>query len=115
MLLGRKDNVASRAWCLYIAVLTIWVRRLVTDDPASDSDTTSGAEECMIRMTRAMHHANQTKNNIGGTKQIVGLIRAVRDALMGRRWELLQEANLVLRRLGEKTVPDADGDQKTLV
>lgn len=107
--LAREDNVAPRPWCLYIAMLTLWVRGLVTDD------TASGAEEYMIRMTRAMLQANQTKNDFSGTKQIVGLIRAVRDALMGCRWGFLQEAHLVLRRLGGETVPEADGDQKTLI
>lgn len=66
-------------------------------------------------MTRAIYLANQAKNDINWAKQIVGLIRAARYALMGCREELLQGADLVLRRLGCETVSDADGDQKTLI
>jgi hypothetical protein len=113
--LAREDNVAPRPWCLYIAVLTLWVYGLVTEGPASDGGITAGAEEYMIRMTRAMQQANPTNPVICGTNQITGLIRAVRDALMGCRWELLQEAHLVLRRLGGETLLDAGGGGKTLI
>lgn len=113
--LAREDNVAPRPWCLYIAVLTLWVYGLVTEGPASDGETTPGAEEYMIRMTRAMQQANLKNPVIGGTNQIAGLIRAVRDALTGCRWELLQEAHLVLRRLGGEILLDAGGDGKTLI
>jgi hypothetical protein len=113
--LAREDNVAPRPWCLYIAVLTLWVYGLITEGPAPDDEITAGAEEYMIRMTRAMQQTNPTRPIIGGTNQIAGLIRAVRDALTGCRWELLQEAHLVLRRLGGETLFDAGGDGKTLI
>ncbi|KAJ5950083.1 hypothetical protein N7454_001667 [Penicillium verhagenii] len=113
--LAREDNVAPRPWCLYIAVLTLWVYGLVTAGPASDGEMTPGAEEYMIRMTRAMNQAGAAKSHVGGTKQIAGLIRAMRDALMGCRWELLQEAHLVLRRLGGETVASPGDDKKTLI
>lgn len=112
--LAREDNVAPRPWCLYIAVLTLWVYGLVTEGPALDGGVT-GAEEYMIRMTRAMQQANPASPVIGGTNQIAGLMRAVRDALIGCRWELLQEAHLVLRRLGGETLLDTGGDRKTLI
>ncbi|KAF3396448.1 Zinc finger protein klf1 [Penicillium rolfsii] len=113
--LAREDNVAPRPWCLFVAVLTLWVYGLVTEGPVSDSGTTVGPEEYMIRMTRAMQQANPTNSVIGGTNEIAGLIRAVRDALTGCRWELLQEAHLVLRRLGGETLLDTGGDGKTLI
>ncbi|KAJ5354363.1 uncharacterized protein N7496_012796 [Penicillium cataractarum] len=113
--LAREDNVAPRPWCLYVAVLTLWVYGQVTEGPALDGESAAGAEEYMIRMTRAIQHADPTKPIISGANQISGLIRAVRDALMGCRWELLQEAHFVLRRLGGETVLDAGGDRKTLI
>jgi hypothetical protein len=113
--LAREDNVAPRPWCLYIAVLTLWVYGQVTEGPALGGESASGAEEYMIRMTRAMHYADSLKPIIRGANQISGLIRAVRDALMGCRWELLQEAHYVLRRLGGEAVLDIGGDRKTLI
>lgn len=112
---AREDNVAPRPWCLYIAVLALWVYGIVTEGPVSDVAKPTGAEDYMIRMTRTMQQAGPTKPTVGGTNQITGLIRAVRDALTGCRWELLQEAHLVLRRLGGETVLDAGGDSKTLI
>ncbi|OOQ83322.1 hypothetical protein PEBR_35100 [Penicillium brasilianum] len=113
--LAREDNVAPRPWCLYIAVLTLWIYGQVTEGPALGGESASGAEEYMIRMTRAMQHADSSKPIIRGANQISGLIRAVRDALMGCRWELLQEAHFVLRRLGGEAVLDTGGDRKTLI
>jgi hypothetical protein len=113
--LAREDNVAPRPWCLYIAVLALWVYGLVTEGPSSDGGSTVGAEEYMIRMTRAMKQDNSASPVIRGTNHIAGLMRAVRDALIGCRWELLQEAHLVLRRLGGETMLDPGGDGKTLI
>jgi hypothetical protein len=115
--LAREDNVAPRPWCLYIAVLTLWVYGVVTEgpSPASDGDNVKSAEEYMIRMTRAMQEAALSNPIIRGANRIGGLIRSVRDALAWCRWELLQEAHLVLRRLGGEIVLDAGGDRKTLI
>jgi hypothetical protein len=115
--LAREDNVAPRPWCLYIAVLTLWVYGVVTEGPgpASDGDMVNSAEEYMIKMTRAMQEVSPAKPIVRGANRIVGLIRAVRDALAWCRWELLQEAHLVLRRLGGEIVLDAEGDRKTLI
>ncbi|KAL2820309.1 fungal-specific transcription factor domain-containing protein [Aspergillus granulosus] len=93
---ARDDNIAPRPWCLYIAVLTLWVFGVITEGELPHDVIKANAEDYVIRMTSALQRG--LKSPIGAN-QTAGLIRAARDALSGCRWELLQEANNVLGRL----------------
>ncbi|KAJ5115563.1 hypothetical protein N7526_011444 [Penicillium atrosanguineum] len=43
--LARENNVLPRPWCLYFAVMTLWVYGQFTEGPALDGETSAGAEE----------------------------------------------------------------------
>jgi hypothetical protein len=120
--LAREDSVAVRPWCLYLAVLLLWCFGwLVEDGDASsatqplqlDTDVTLGAEEYIARMLSALEKegyatgaANSNPRVQSGKSEVArwarmsqGLIRGVRGAFEGCRWELLQEAYKSLCRL----------------
>jgi hypothetical protein len=100
---ARDDHIAPRPWCLYIAVLTLWVYGVVTEgelppqtDAAGKASASASAEEYVIRMTSALQRGLASAV---GANRTGGLIRAARDALSGCRWELLEEASNVLARI----------------
>jgi hypothetical protein len=102
---ARDDHIAPRPWCLYIAVLTLWVYGIITEgDPLPQTDAagkasasaSASAEEYVIRMTSALQRGLASAV---GANRTGGLIRAARDALSGCRWELLEEASNVLARI----------------
>ncbi|KAL3443311.1 fungal-specific transcription factor domain-containing protein [Aspergillus insuetus] len=113
---ARDDHIAPRPWCLYIAVLTLWVYGVITEsellpqtDAAVKDSASAGAEEYVIRMTSALQRGLASAV---GANRTGGLIRAARDALAGCRWELLEEASNVLARIagdggnGQMVVPN---------
>ncbi|KAL3465896.1 fungal-specific transcription factor domain-containing protein [Aspergillus heterothallicus] len=97
---ARDDRIAPRPWCLYIAVLMLWVYGVITEGELPDGGGGGGgktsAEEYVIRMTGALQRGLVST---AGANRTAGLIRATREALSGCRWELLEEANTVLARL----------------
>ncbi|CEL11298.1 hypothetical protein ASPCAL14401 [Aspergillus calidoustus] len=94
---ARDDHIAPRPWCLYIAVLTLWVYGVITEgELPRDAAVKSSAEDYVIRMTSALQRGLASAV---GANRTDGLIRAARDALFGCRWELLEEARNVLTRI----------------
>jgi hypothetical protein len=110
---AREDNIAPRPWCLYIAVLVLWIYGMITEGELRNGADNAKAEEYIIRMTSALQRG--LKSPVGAN-QTAGLISAVRAALKGCRWELLQEAHHVLGRLSSDSANAPETTQnKTLI
>ncbi|KAL4862521.1 fungal-specific transcription factor domain-containing protein [Aspergillus spectabilis] len=112
---ARDDHIAPRPWCLYIAVLTLWVYGVITEGelPRDAAALKASAEDYVIRMTSALQRG---LSSAVGANRTGGLIRATRNALSGCRWELLEEARNVLARIsGDGGVGQVVAPNKMLI
>lgn len=89
-----NDNIALRPWCLYHATLIIWAYGASSSASLATDDLS--AEDYVVSMLSGLMDGNGLLEHASSTS---GLIAAVRDCLIGCRWELLSEAYETLCRL----------------
>ena len=97
---AREDNIAPRPWCLFQAILVLWTFGVMAGGPADEANTILGAEEYVVQVMSSLQNGNSTIMGVNKTK---GLLLAMREALEGARWALLQEAYVTLGTLIDTT------------
>ncbi|KAJ5730685.1 Krueppel c2h2-type zinc finger protein [Penicillium malachiteum] len=93
-----QDNLSLRPWSLYHAALILWAYGFMEGrrNPCQEKEISYTAEEYLVRMLMLIRN----EEDIGiASQQTSELLSAVRDSLIGCRWELLQEAYGTLGRL----------------
>ncbi|KAL2836124.1 fungal-specific transcription factor domain-containing protein [Aspergillus pseudodeflectus] len=121
-----EDSIILRPWVLYNTTLVLWAYGAIregADDirypsenrngnerpvPAGDQVQRQGqwtAEEYLAQMLNGLmgDGSSGDLDQLKGANKTTGLVAAVRDALEGCRWALLEEAKETLGRLSEQT------------
>lgn len=104
-----EDNIILRPWVLYNTTLVLWAFGAIRDeaeetgahDRSRDTHQWT-AEEYLAHMLNGLM-GDGDLSQLKGTNRTLGLVTAVRTALEGCRWELLEEAKETLSRLHEQT------------
>lgn len=105
-----EDNIVIRPWVLYNVTLVLWAYGAITGGSEDRQDgqarSRSGhawsAEEYLVHMLNGFIGDGDVAQ-LQGAHRTGGLISAVKSALEGCRWELLEEAKDTLSRLPEQT------------
>lgn len=105
-----EDNIILRPWVLYNTTLVLWAYGAIVDGPeevgghrrSRNSFCQWTAEEYLGHMLNGLM-GDGDLSQLRGTNRTTGLITAVRIALEGCRWELLEEAKETLSRIPEQT------------
>ncbi|KAJ5623638.1 Krueppel c2h2-type zinc finger protein [Penicillium lividum] len=95
-----QDNLSLRPWSLYHAALILWAYGFMEGrrNPCQNQDISYTAEEYLVRMLMLIRNDEDISVASQQTRELLG---AVKECLIGCRWELLQEAYETLGRLTE--------------
>lgn len=94
---AQEDNISPRPWCLYQAIIVLWVYGVMTEGLEDEKSPTISTEEYVGRMLSILQGGSPGK--VIGANRTRGLIAAMRDVFEGCRWALLEEAHQTLKRL----------------
>lgn len=109
-----KDSIILKPWVLYNTTLVLWAYGAVVcgarESPGLAQDHTIdngthkwSAEEYLSHMLNGLM-GDGDLSQLPGTNRTSGLVTAVRLALEGCRWELLEEARETLQRIATQTL-----------
>ncbi|KAK7227951.1 hypothetical protein V2G26_000121 [Clonostachys chloroleuca] len=109
-----EDSIILKPWVLYNTTLVLWAYGAVVcgarESPGLAQDHTIdngthkwSAEEYLSHMLNGLM-GDGDLSQLPGTNRTSGLITAVRLALEGCRWELLEEARETLQRIATQTL-----------
>lgn len=102
------DNILLKPWVLYNMTLVLWAYGAITScveaprgEGASRNVRHWSAEEYLAHMLNGLM-GDDDLAQLQGRNRTAGLVLAVRNALDGCRWELLEEAKETLARISER-------------
>ncbi|KAL2872302.1 C2H2 finger domain transcription factor [Aspergillus lucknowensis] len=104
-----EDNIILKPWVLYNTTLVLWAYGAIregVDEAVVQGQGQWTAEKYLAHMLNGLMgdgDGNMGNDQLKGSNRTTGLVVAVRDALEGCRWELLEEARETLGRLSEQT------------
>ncbi|KAL2835859.1 fungal-specific transcription factor domain-containing protein [Aspergillus pseudoustus] len=99
-----EDNIILKPWVLYNTTLVLWAYGAIregTDEPVAQGQQWTAEEYLAHMLNGLMGEGDLVQPK--GSNRTTGLVVAVRNALEGCRWELLEEAKETLSRLPEQT------------
>ncbi|VUC29960.1 unnamed protein product [Clonostachys rosea] len=109
-----EDSIILKPWVLYNTTLILWAYGAVVCGARKSSDLGQdhvvdhvahkwSAEEYLSHMLNGLM-GDSGLSQLSGTNRTSGLVTAVRLALEGCRWELLEEARETLQRIATQTL-----------